>query len=67
MFNASLEPVVFSIPAANNRKQWFRVVDTTLISPHDILPEGGEVPLALPNKYKVKSRSVVILISKGAN
>jgi len=64
MFNASLEPVVFSIPAANDRRQWFRVVDTTYLSPHDILSEGSEEPLALSNKYNVKARSVVILISK---
>jgi isoamylase len=64
MFNASLDHVVFSIPAANDRRQWFRVVDTTFLSPHDILSEGSEEPLALPNKYRVKSRSVVILISK---
>jgi glycogen operon protein len=67
MFNASLDPVVFSIPAANDRRQWFRAVDTTLVSPHDILPEGGEEPLAIPNKYKVKSRSIVILISKSTS
>jgi glycogen operon protein len=67
MFNASLDPVVFSIPAANDRRQWFRAVDTTMISPNDILPEGSEEPLALSTKYKVKSRSVVILISKNAN
>jgi glycogen operon protein len=67
MFNASLDNVVFSIPAANDRRQWFRVVDTTLLSPQDILPEGSEEPIPLTNKYKVKSRSVVILISKSAN
>jgi pullulanase/glycogen debranching enzyme len=66
MFNASLDLVVFSIPAANDRRQWFRAVDTTLISPNDILPEGSEEPLT-SNKYKVKARSVVILISKSVN
>jgi glycogen operon protein len=66
MFNASLDPVVFSIPAANDRRQWFRAVDTTLISPNDILPEGSEEQLT-SNKYSVKSRSVVILISKNIN
>jgi glycogen operon protein len=64
MFNASLEPVVFSIPAANDRRRWFRVVDTTQNSPRDILPEGIEEPLTISNKYKVNARSVVILISK---
>jgi len=64
MFNASLNPVVFSIPAANDRRQWFRVIDTTQNSPNDILSEGSEEALAISNKYKVNARSVVVLISK---
>jgi hypothetical protein len=35
-------------------------------SPKDILPAGGEEALDLAYKYIVKTRSVVILISKSA-
>jgi len=64
MLNAGLDPVTFSIPPSIDCKPWFRVVDTSMFSPQDILPEGQEEPLALPNKYKVRARSVAILISK---
>jgi hypothetical protein len=66
MFNAGLDPVIFSVPPANDRKKWFRAVDTSLSSPNDILSAGYEEPLVLLGKYKVKSRSTVILISKNA-
>jgi glycogen operon protein len=64
MFNAGLDPVVFFIPSATNRKRWFRVIDTSLNSPNDILAAGTEEPLTPPYKYEVKARSTVILISK---
>ena len=64
ILNAGLDPVSFSIPHASSRTPWLRAVDTGLSSPHDILPAGSEEPLAHPNKYKVKARSIVILISK---
>ena len=64
MFNAGLDPMIFTVPAVHNRKNWFRAVDTSLISPHDIASAGSEEPLAQPYKYKVKARSMVILISK---
>ena len=64
MFNAGQEPTTFFIPSAADRKRWFRAVDTSLYSPGDILPVGNEEPLASSNKYTVKARSAVILISK---
>ncbi|MCL2528262.1 MAG: glycogen debranching protein GlgX [Defluviitaleaceae bacterium] len=66
MFNPSLDMVHFSIPPANDLKRWFRAVDTSLNYPEDILPDGSEKPLKFPYKYKVKARSMVILISKNA-
>jgi glycogen operon protein len=66
IFNAGLDPVVYAIPPAAGHKQWYRAVDTSLSSPEDILSAGTEEPLALANKYKVKARSVVILVSKDA-
>ena len=64
MFNASLDPVVFFVPAAGDRKMWFRAVDTSLNSPDDILPAGNEIALPNQHKYTVKARSMTILISK---
>ncbi|MCL1837427.1 MAG: glycogen debranching protein GlgX [Treponema sp.] len=64
MFNAGLDPVMFIVPAANDRKRWFRVVDTSLKSPRDILSAGSEEPLVPPHRYKVKARSTVVLLSK---
>jgi glycogen operon protein len=64
MLNAGLDPVIFSIPPAAGNKPWVRVVDTSLPSPYDILPAGNEEALAVPNKYKLKARSIAILISK---
>jgi len=64
MFNAGLDQVIFSIPPVVDRKSWFRVVDTSIRSPNDILPAGDEKKLAPPSKYKVNARSMAILISK---
>ena len=65
MFNASQDVVTFSIPGTTSLKKWFRAIDTSMSSPEDILPAGKEEPLPL-NKYKVKARSMVVLISKEA-
>ena len=64
MLNAGLDSVTFTIPPAAGRTPWYRVVDTSLSSPQDILPAGSEEPLGTSAKYKVKARSMVILISK---
>lgn len=64
MFNAGLDVVNFSIPAPAGRRNWFRAVDTSLNSPMDILTAGKEEALAVPNRYKLKARSMAILISK---
>jgi glycogen operon protein len=66
MFNAGLEPTVFYIASACDRKIWFRAVDTSLNSPGDILPAGSEEVLPNQHKYTVKARSMAILVSKNA-
>ncbi|MDR2479649.1 MAG: glycogen debranching enzyme, partial [Treponema sp.] len=66
MFNAGLDPVVFYVTAAGDRKTWFRAVDTSFNSPNDILPAGTEAVLPNQHKYTVKARSMAILISKSA-
>ena len=64
MFNAGLDPVVFTIEKTLSSKAWFRAVDTSLNSPEDILSPGSEKLLASQQKYTVKARSTVILLSK---
>ncbi len=44
--------------------EWFRLVDTSQPSPHDIAEDGQEFPLVTQDSYTVKSRSVVVLVGK---
>jgi len=64
MFNSytDLQPFIIEKPPA--KKEWFRVVDTGLSSPSDILLPGKEEYLPLQRIYPVKARSIVILMSK---
>ncbi|MCL2443514.1 MAG: glycogen debranching enzyme, partial [Treponema sp.] len=64
MFNSSIDPVTFVLAEPPHKKQWFRAVDTGLISPNEILQPGKEEQLASQRSYSVKARSIVILISK---
>jgi glycogen operon protein len=64
MFNTGLDPVVFRVAKAPAGKTWVRAVDTSFNSPEDILLPGFERPLSAQNRYPVKARSLVILISK---
>jgi isoamylase len=62
MLNMYWEELEFEIPPIKNRK-WYRVVDSALPSPLDIV-EPGEETLVSGNVYRVKDRSTVVLISK---
>jgi glycogen operon protein len=64
MFNGSSNDIDFSICDPMAGKKWVRAVDTGLVSPNDILEPGNEEALANPEVYRVKERSVVILISR---
>jgi len=64
MFNADIDLQNFELAEAPVKKQWFRVIDTGLQSPNDILLPGNEEPLSSQKSYSVKARSIVILISK---
>ncbi|MDR1949357.1 MAG: glycogen debranching protein GlgX [Spirochaetaceae bacterium] len=79
MFNAGDKQAIFTICEAPEGKMWLRAVDTGLPSPDDILDPGNERPLPavnssvkgalgsrkiIPDKYPVKNKSLVILISK---
>ncbi|MFN6535568.1 MAG: glycogen debranching protein GlgX [Nostoc sp. EkiNYC01] len=62
MLNMYWEDLDFEIPPIKGRK-WFRVIDTALASPMDIV-EPGEETVVSGNVYSVKERSVVVLVSK---
>jgi glycogen operon protein len=64
MFNAALEGQAYILAQLPPKKEWFRVVDTGLAAPNDILPPGGETILPSQRTYPVKARSMAILISK---
>ena len=60
MINAGDEDRTFTIQEGD-AKRWLRVVDTSLKSPYDIREPGHEVALRSA-KYRVKERSVVVLM-----
>ena len=64
MFNAGVDTQAFILAEPPTKKEWFRVVDTGLSSPNDILLPGYEKILPSQHMYPVKARSMVILISK---
>ncbi|MDR0456425.1 MAG: glycogen debranching protein GlgX [Treponema sp.] len=64
MFNANLGTQAYTLAEAPAEKEWFRVVDTGLIPPNDILSPGSEKILPSQRTYPVKGRSIVILLSK---
>jgi len=53
----------FELPDIGER-EWLRLVDTSLPSPHDIADEGAEFSLPSQESYFVKARSVAIFISR---
>jgi glycogen operon protein len=63
MFNSSAKMVSFVLQPSADKKKWFRVIDTGLDSPNDILPYGSTVLLDPQDTYLVKARSIVVLIS----
>ena len=64
MFNAGLDIQSFILAEPPPKKEWFRVVDTGLQPPNDIVLPGDEKELSPRFTYPVKARSMVILISK---
>ena len=60
MINAYTEPLRFTIFDGIG-KPWFRVVDTSFASPHDICASGSEVQI-FGSKYLVQPRSIAVLM-----
>lgn len=62
MLNMEMTDLDMAIPAVAGR-QWYRVVDTALPSPADIV-ESGNGPRITTTAYRVQRHSVVVLIAK---
>jgi glycogen operon protein len=60
ILNAYWEPREFELPKSDGNGPWLRWIDTALDSPHDIVP-WREAPPVPADRYRVESRSVVIL------
>ncbi|HEY4025447.1 MAG TPA: glycogen debranching protein GlgX [Candidatus Dormibacteraeota bacterium] len=61
--NMSPENLDFDLPPVAGRA-WWRVMDTSLPSPGDIVEPGAEVEITTGSVYRVSGRSVVVLISR---
>lgn len=61
MLNAYWEPLTFEVPPLAKKKRCYRIVDTALPSPEDIL-EPHEAPIFAGTHYRVEPRSAVILL-----
>ena len=67
ILNAYWEPLEFELPSRQCGTPWRRWIDTSLDSPHDIVP-WESAPTISENPYRVEPRSVVMLfMSRQAN
>ena len=60
IFNAYWEPLNFDLPYTRNGQRWRRWIDTSLVTPQDIVP-WQESPLVAEQTYRAEPRSVVVL------
>ncbi len=63
MFNASMNDYEFKICSPPVGTSWFRAIDTARIGEEDIPLFGNEEKLENQDKYLVKAKSVVVLLS----
>jgi glycogen operon protein len=61
--NTHWEDRAFELPQIGEY-EWFRLVDTSQLSPNDIADEGQEFPLLSQDNYTVKARSVAVFVGK---
>jgi len=64
LFNADTSEAKFKLPAPEGGLRWHVIVDTARPSPRDFRPAGEEELLMRPDSYRMKPRSMVILIAK---
>ena len=62
MMNMYWRPLDFEIPSVPDR-QWYRLLDTSLPSPEDVIPPGEKMTRITEAVYRVHDRSIVILAS----
>jgi len=63
VFNAGGNGREFTLPSTPSGGEWYRKVDTSLPSPEDILPAGGEVHLEDQSVYSLDPHSSAVLIA----
>ncbi len=63
MFNSGTHDRMFVVPVPPSLKFWRVAIDTGRPSPADILLPGNELELENQTLYRVKSRSLVVLLS----
>jgi glycogen operon protein len=61
MLNAYWEPLRFQLPLGDTHSAWRRWIDTSLVSPEDIVP-WDDAPAVSGTSYLVPPRSVAILV-----
>jgi isoamylase len=61
-FNASLVNLPVTLPPAPNGGRWKRVIDTSLPSPEDIVPDE-DAPVVTGERYLIRRESCIVLIS----
>ena len=60
--NASPEPLEFRLPHTD-KQEWFRIVDTSLPPPDDIVESEEKKQLIHNELYRAEARSVVLLMN----
>ncbi|MCI0701522.1 MAG: glycogen debranching protein GlgX [Planctomycetia bacterium] len=63
-FNAWSEALRFRIPVAPTRRRWRRLIDTSLPSPDDFIPEGEGPHVADGSSYTLAPFATLVLISE---
>jgi isoamylase len=58
------KPLIFRLPILDSERRWYRVIDTTIVSPGDISEPGREPILDRQRVYKVGPRSLVVLLGR---
>jgi glycogen operon protein len=64
MYNTSTKDKTVIIPQPQQKKQWYRVVDTAAAFPNDFLNPGSEEFVQPQNRYVLCARSMVVLLTK---
>jgi hypothetical protein len=65
MFNSGTADLKFTVPKNAGGEKWRRVIDTAFPAPYDIIaPSDEKTPPEVGASYKLKSKSVVVLLSR---